>query len=199
MAVVQLTSSQLAVERWKPIPGWEGYYDVSDMGRIRSLPRVAWRKNGASFTVRGRIRKLSSHPDGHRTIALTCPGVRDPRWVHRLVMAAFVGPCPEGLMVCHNNGDPTDNRLVNLRYDTGSGNMLDRRRHGTDVNVNKTHCPQGHLLAHPNLVNRRFRKCLACARAHARVHKHPDLNPHFKEIADSYFEAIMRDAEPPAA
>lgn len=58
-------------------------------------------------------------------------GGRDEfRTVHSLVMLAFVGPLPDGWEVCHRNGVATDNRLVNLRYDTPRGNYADKVRHG---------------------------------------------------------------------
>lgn len=59
--------------------------------------------------------------------------------VHRLVLEAFVGPCPEGMQACHNNGNKLDNRPENLRWDTGSNNCQDRRRHGTALLGKKNH------------------------------------------------------------
>jgi hypothetical protein len=53
------------------------------------------------------------------------------RKVHRLVLEAFVGPCPPGMECCHNDGNPLNNRLDNLRWDTRRSNQLDRNRHGT--------------------------------------------------------------------
>jgi len=53
------------------------------------------------------------------------------RQVHRLVLEAFVGPCPEGMECCHNDGDPFNNKLTNLRWDTHVGNMKDKECHGT--------------------------------------------------------------------
>lgn len=203
MTAVQLTSDQSATERWKPIPGWEGYYSASDMGRIRSLDRVVPHPTSGRLTVRGRVLDVYDRVDGHCAVSL-CRGdlVLNPL-VHRLVMAAFVGPCPDGMEVCHNNGVPNDNRLTNLRYDTASSNHLDRVKHGVHHWASKHECPRGHHLISPNLVPAQLKKgrreCLACARARSYVYPHPDLKPHFKEIADKYFEAIMRDAEPPAA
>jgi len=144
------------VETWKPVVGWEGLYEVSDRGRVRSLGRVV-------ETVRGPRHKkgiilASRWSGGYDFAALYKDGMRRSLRVHRLVMAAFMGPCPDGMEVCHNNGNPSDNRLVNLRYDTASGNRLDRQLHGTDHEVNKTHCPRGHLLVHPNLVPSRLRE-----------------------------------------
>jgi len=67
-----------------------------------------------------------------RVIVNLCSDGKRKRWqVHRLVMLAFEGPCPAGYEVCHNDGDPTNNRRSNLRYDTRKGNMADQLRHGT--------------------------------------------------------------------
>jgi len=49
---------------------------------------------------------------------------------HQLVLKTFVGPCPEGMEGCHSNGDPTDDRLENVRWDTHKNNMADCARHG---------------------------------------------------------------------
>jgi hypothetical protein len=51
--------------------------------------------------------------------------------VHRIVLATFVGPCPDGYEACHNDGDPTNNNLSNLRWDTHRSNVDDTKRHGT--------------------------------------------------------------------
>jgi hypothetical protein len=82
-------------------------------------------------------------------------------------MAAHVGPRPDGMQVCHNNGLRTDNRLSNLRYDTASGNMRDRILHGTDPKLRQTHCPHDHLLAGRNLKFRPCgaRRCASCSYA----------------------------------
>ena len=63
--------------------------------------------------------------------------------VHRLVLDAFVGPCPEGLEACHENGNRIDNRLSNLRWDTRSNNHQDKLKHGTDHRGSKN--PQAKL------------------------------------------------------
>ncbi len=59
------------------------------------------------------------------------------RFVHRLVLEAFVGPCPKGMECCHNDGDPTNNNLSNLRWDTRKANSADRKKHGTDIEGTK--------------------------------------------------------------
>jgi hypothetical protein len=97
------------------------------------------------------------------------PGVRSRRKVHHLILEAFVGPRPEGLKACHNNGDGHDNRLDNLRWDTQANNIADMHRHrGGHHNALKTHCLRGHPLTPDNVyANGQGRKCKTCARDRA--------------------------------
>lgn len=179
-------------EKWLPVPGYEDAYEVSDLGNIRSLDRTVTDLGGAR-TRRFRGRLLRPQPNAQsarRVITLHRPGDARQEYVYRLVLLAFVGPPAPGQEACHNNGDPTDDRLSNLRWDTRRENTLDRVRHGTHHKVNRTHCPQGHPLAAPNLTRTR-RACLACARARSYIQKHGgDL----QEISDRYHAAILQDA-----
>lgn len=195
------THDKPVTENWKPIPGYEGFYEVSDLGMVRSLDRKIRCGDGVTRVFYGQV--LTPRPTvhgGHHQVNLSRGSRADKknRYVHRLVMAAFVGPCPPDMEVCHNNGHPTDNRLSNLRYGTTADNRRDSVKHGTHWLVAKTHCPLGHDLVQPNLkpseVKAGRRSCLACSRARARVRRHPEVKPHLKEIADSYFEDIMKTA-----
>lgn len=131
-------------ERWRDVAGWEGYYQVSDLGRVRSLTRTITLQDGKSRTYKGKLLKPGTNRLGYPLVALSRPGKTITAKVHRLVLLAFVGDNKPGEEACHNNGDRSDARLVNLRWDNHSGNMYDRRAHGTDFQSNKTHCPQGH-------------------------------------------------------
>lgn len=72
------------------------------------------------------------HQRGYIYYKLADPeGAQVSRLAHRLVLEAFVGPCPDGMEACHNNGDRTDNRIENLRWDTAKANQADRKKHGT--------------------------------------------------------------------
>ena len=134
-------------ERWLPVPGWEVLYEASDYGFIRSLPRVD--RLGRHW--RGRILKPHIDKDGYGCVVLSGDGNRSkPIRVHQLVTAAFLGPCPEGKEVRHDDGDPRNNRLSNLLYGTHAENMHDKARHGTNYQANKTHCPKGHEYAPEN-------------------------------------------------
>jgi hypothetical protein len=110
-------------ETWRDIPGFEGRYQVSDLGRVRSLDhRVRLVVHGVE-TARlspGRILRPGAQASGHVTVAL---GRGNSRPVHQLVLAAFVGPCPAGQEVLHGNHQPADNRLDNLEYGTRSDNL----------------------------------------------------------------------------
>lgn len=187
-------------EQWRPVVGYEGLYEVSDQGRVRSLGRVAIRR-GYPLRIPGRVLRPTPGDAGRVCIRLfNRDGVKKTLRVSVLVLAAFVGPRPEGLDGCHNNGDPTDNRLSNLRWDTRSANARDAVRHGTNNEVRKMHCPRKHPLVAPNLAGSHARRgrrtCLAChralcARRRAKIKGEPfDM----QREADERYEAILRAA-----
>lgn len=121
-------------EEWRAIVGWEGFYEVSNMGRVRSLDRMAGNRR-----IHGRVMKpYKDRPKYPHMIIQLSKGGRSKEGaafplVHKLVLEAFVGPRPAGLEACHNNGDGTDNRLTNLRWDTHKANMADQFEHGTNT------------------------------------------------------------------
>jgi len=108
------------MENWKPVVGYEGIYEVSDHGQIK---RIAGWTDGRAIKIKG-IRKLKKSQNGYLRITLHRDMLKKEFAVHRLVMAAFVGPLPFGHEVNHKNGEKQDNRLENLEYITHSGNKL---------------------------------------------------------------------------
>ena len=156
------------IEAWLPVVGYEGLYEVSDLGQVRGVNR----RDARGRRWRGRILRQGVRDGGHQLVYLRQGGRTRTLRVHRLVMEAFVGPCPDGREVCHNNGDPSDNRRANLRYDTRSANVLDAVRHGTHPMAIKTHCPRGHEYDAANTrFYRGWRFCRACARAESRARR----------------------------
>lgn len=123
------------IEHWRPILGWEGLYEVSDMGRVRSLARPFVYSNGTRITRAGRVLAGRRMKRGHLRVALCDTGRREDHLIHRLVLTAFVGPCPDGQEGCHNNGIPDDNRLLNLRWDTRQANTQDAISHGAHIST----------------------------------------------------------------
>lgn len=107
-------------ETWKPIPGYEGRYEISDLGRIKRL--------ADSFPnphKRERIFLQYKTPQGYMNVSFG----RKMYLVHRLVMLTFIGPCPSGKQINHKDGDKQNNALVNLEYVTPSENV----RHSLSV------------------------------------------------------------------
>lgn len=111
---------------WKDIPGWDGY-QVSNYGEVRS-----WRGRGKSGTrtvpilLSGGVNRY-----GYREYKLSRRGLKTHFTGGQLVLMGFVGPRPDNLVACHNNGDPHDNRVENVRWDTQASNMADKLTHGT--------------------------------------------------------------------
>lgn len=93
-------------EVWKDVVGHEGRYSVSSLGRVYS------------HLGRGGIRKPGKHTGGYLQVSLCIEGKGVSRYIHRLVMEAFIGSCPEGHNVNHKNFNKEDNRLENLEYIT---------------------------------------------------------------------------------
>ena len=130
-------SGMVVKERWWSVVGHDEAYEVSDQGRVRSLDRIVTFDDGRTRFAAGRVLRANFTGCGYLQVGLRLEGQRLNRKIHRLVMEAFVGPCPEGAEVCHGPGGKTDNRLINLSYGTKRQNQLDRLRDGTDARGEK--------------------------------------------------------------
>lgn len=117
-------------EEWRPVVGYEGLYEVSNLGRVRSVTRTFWQRSrhGTLFerTVRGKVLSPGRMPGGHLSVAV---GKGNSRCVHDLVLSAFVGPRPPGYEGRHHDGDPSNNRLENLSWSTRGDNTRDKKWH----------------------------------------------------------------------
>ena len=108
---------------WKPIPGYEGLYEVSDSGQVRSMDRV----DRLGRKRRGRILR-GGDSKGYRNVMLSKDGTVFAVTVHRLVACAFLAG--EGAQIRHLDGDCTNNRAGNLAWGTPKENAADKERHG---------------------------------------------------------------------
>ena len=118
-------------ERWLPIPGHEGAYEVSNFGRVRSLARAVER-GGHSLRVAARILRPGVWASGHPVVTLWRGGKGRTWGVHQLVARAHLGaPADDSLEVCHSDGNPSNNHVENLRWDSHAANMVDAVEHGS--------------------------------------------------------------------
>lgn len=151
-------------EEWRPVVGYDGLYEVSSLGRVRSLPKTVRSRWGCTRRVPGANLRPDTSGLGHARIYLYRHGGRRKVLVHRLVAEAFI-PNPEGYpLVRHRDDDPSNNNVGNLQWGTHSDNMKDSVRNGNHVEARKTHCPKGHEYTTENtFVNSKgFRRCLRC-------------------------------------
>lgn len=154
-------------EIWKPIPGYEGYYEISNHGKVKSLARIVPRRNGTYHSVPERILKQTADHNGHFYFTAVKNAKRERMYTQRVVLICFVGPPPIVADACHNDGDPSNNHITNLRWDSRSGNVRDMVKHGSHNNARKTHCKWGHEFSPENTQLRKDgkgRSCVKCAR-----------------------------------
>ena len=121
-------------ELWRPVLGFDGYYEVSSLGQVRGIPRaVTVRTLYREHQCRIAGRVLAPHiRNGYAVLMLYKDNVYDPRKVHRLVAESFHENLEQKPFVAHNNGIKLDNRSENLRWATAKENVGDRTLHGTD-------------------------------------------------------------------
>ena len=132
-------------EEWRPVVGFEGRYEVSDSGRVASLPTRTWPTRRILASVANERR------GGYLYVTLRRDGKQYSRKVHQLVCEAFVGPRPGGTITRHLDDDPLNNAPSNLRWGTHADNLADRIRNRGHHNSIKIQCVHGHDLSGDNL------------------------------------------------
>jgi hypothetical protein len=136
---MEAARAELTAEEWRPVVGYEGLYSVSSLGRVRSEERVvevvasrSGFRGPHQRRVKERVLSASPNNDGHALVLLCVDGTKSVRYVHSLVLEAFIGPRPPGQCALHGPNGSSDNSLGNLRYGTyGENNGSDRYRDGT--------------------------------------------------------------------
>lgn len=181
-------------KKWKAIPGFSGY-EISNQGQVRSY----WKQTAfaSSWEIGDRpSRILKTVPSGsrkeYRAIILCRNGQQFRRRIARLVALAFLGPCPEGLEVCHNDGNPQNDRLNNLRYDTHKSNMEDASR--------QTKWPNGEAHAssqHTNEFAKQLRKDFASGISTSDLARKYNLLR--QQVSGIVYGHIYKDASGPVA
>lgn len=136
------------METWLPAQGYEGLYEVSSHGRVRSLPKVAYTYAGTrARVIAGRVLKAGF--DGkYYHVTPVKDGKQTTVKIHALVLNAFVGVCPQGMECRHLDGNTANNRADNLCWGTKKQNAADRERHGTKL----LGCRNPNARANPDMV-----------------------------------------------
>lgn len=120
---------KLKEEIWKPVPSREGFYEVSNLGRVRAV----FAGNGGQFKVNRLLKPWVLNKKRYLMVSLDAPGMeRVSRSVHSLVLEAFVGPRPKGAVSRHLDGIRTNNTPSNLTWGTSRENYDDSRKHQTN-------------------------------------------------------------------
>ena len=178
-----------SIEKWLPVVGYEGQYEVSDHGQVRSMDRINFRGR----RTRGRTLKTGKKMSGHLLVALCRNNAKTTKYVHSIVLESFLGPRPDGMEACHNDGNPGNNNVSNLRWDTRSANTHDQVRHGRHNMTSRTACPLGHPLELPNLsavdAKRGKRSCRACTLTRSYANKNQIIIT--QGLADIYYQRII--------
>ena len=119
-------------ELWKDIKGLEKVYQVSTLGRVRSLNRTVTNSRGRKQSFKETILQPENVYNGYERVFLYKDGMGQHKRVATLVYETFIGPIPEGKEIDHINGDRTDNRLFNIRcvsHMENCQNPISRERH----------------------------------------------------------------------
>lgn len=116
-------------EEWRGIPGFYGLYEASNLGRVRRLRFI----NGQIDKILNdpSVKAQGKAPNGYWKVSLYRNGQVFQFGVHRLVLMAFIGPCPDGCEAAHKDNVKANNRLTNLEWKTHVDNIKDKIRHGT--------------------------------------------------------------------
>lgn len=123
-------------EVWKPTVGFEGWYEVSDQGRVRRIKPAKSIRVPHILTPKpaGKIER----GEQSLSVCLSINGKKFYKYIHHLVLNAFVGPCPDNMEGCHKDDDKKNNKLSNLYWGTHLENCKDRDRNGKQVKGEKS-------------------------------------------------------------
>lgn len=178
-------------EIWLPLIGFEGNYEVSELGMIRSVNRSVLQSNGVLKKLKGKTLSPQKLSNGYLYVNLWKQGTMTKKLVHRAVLETFTGIPNNGNECRHKDGNKTNNHVENLQWGSHLENMQDLFSSNGHHNSRKSHCKRGHALSGLNLkmLPDGRRNCLACSRARREVRKRSLDQSSVKAIADRYYKA----------
>lgn len=161
--------------KWQSVKGFEGAYEVSSLGEVRSLPRMTAGRWGKEKLSPGKLLKQDIHKNGYCRAQLSQRGKTSHKLVHRLVAEAFLAPDIDRVCVNHIDSNRANNVLANLEWCTHKENTLHALAKGRLTHIPakgvktfqgaKEHCPKGHPYGGNNLYlsPSGYRRCRRCA------------------------------------
>ena len=153
--------------QWRPVSGYEGLYEVSSNGQVRSVRRT----DNLGRRVGGRPIRPDTLGRGYLRVTLYRGGRRHRRWVHHLVLEAFIGPQPTGQEALHLNDAADDNRVENLRWGTRQENIDMRDASGHYYSRRKA-CSKGHKYTEESIYRYgNQRQCKVCNTARTKARR----------------------------
>lgn len=175
-------------EEWRPIPGFESTYEVSDQGRIKRVGKAARQGKGwGGGALVGRVRKPQKNWGGYLSVQLWREGGQFPILVHRAVASAFIGPLPDGKEVNHKDGNKQNNWWSNLEYVTRSENNL----HAYQTGLHKVN--EGFIAN--NRARRVPRVMVDCACGCGTQIETPDHQARPRRFANGHYMKLRRRLE----
>lgn len=122
---------------WKSVAGYESLYEVSDDGQVKSLARLETVNAGWSRVKKEKLLKQTLDHNGYAYVDLCHQYAKKRFYIHQLALSTFGDARPDGLVACHNDGNCTNNKIENLRWDTQKNNLNDKIKHGTIIQGGK--------------------------------------------------------------
>lgn len=194
-----MSNTETTTETWKPVVEWEGFYEVSDQGNVRSVNRTIRYSDGRVKRHMGRVLRPGTSKTGrdrYLRVGLCRGSAMSMYKVHILVATAFHGPRPNVGVCRHLNDDVNDNRATNLAWGTSSDNQQDSVRNGHHAMTKKVVCLRSHELVEPNLTGERegHRDCRSCRQARKSLNRRFGgyTEAQVKALSDEKYEKIMQ-------
>lgn len=180
--ISSLTSSNIdkmeIVELWKPLVGFEGYYEISTLGRVKSIKRIVYNSKGKQRTVHEKIIKPLINRHGYSSVSLYKNGVKTNVKIHRMVALTFIPNIENKPFIDHINTIRHDNRLENLKWATRIENAHNPITQSKMIGRN-------HASGETIILARNNKKSYGAERAVLQISINGDIINEFKSIREA--------------